>query len=510
MRHFVATLAVSGGLALSGWLAATPTLAADKAERARAASQMVRQALEQEVYGSNADRRRLLDSALDLVPSLTEAFWHAGFVWAYDQWLTADELSDFAAKDRRLAEYRKLRGEYAQTVEGQLALADWCAKRKLIDQHRAHLIKVLELDPDHQQARGQLGFRRVDGVWLSREEIQQAGARVRRVTAGLRQWVPKLTRIRRELSGRGLRQREAAEKRLQQIDDPAAIPAIEVVFCGQDEQSALLGVETLDQITAADGSAALARQAVFSPWENVRQAAAKKLKKRDKAGYVPQLLAAMQTPVQSRAQLYQAPTGRLTYRHTLYREGREEAALAVFDTNYYRSFYRTGPPIVSGVGRTLSRVTLRVPSPQEQFMMVREDAAIKAGAIQEAVDRQNTLIVQFNRRVCGVLSTATGVVRPPDPQSWWKWWNEHNEVFVSGSKPLETTYRRDTRDVHLPSRLVLSYLSCLQAGTKVWTELGPKPIEQIQVGDLVVSQDIETGQLALKPVLRTTVRPPDC
>jgi hypothetical protein len=50
-------------------------------------------------------------------------------------------------------------------------------------------------------------------------------------------------------------------------------------------------------------------------------------------------------------------------------------------------------------------------------------------------------------------------------------------------------------------------LSCLAAGTKVWTESGPKVIEEIQVGDLVLSQDPETGRLAYKPVLRATTRP---
>jgi hypothetical protein len=41
----------------------------------------------------------------------------------------------------------------------------------------------------------------------------------------------------------------------------------------------------------------------------------------------------------------------------------------------------------------------------------------------------------------------------------------------------------------------------------VWTAKGPLAIEQIRVGDLVLSQHAETGELAYKPVLRTTVRP---
>ena len=50
-------------------------------------------------------------------------------------------------------------------------------------------------------------------------------------------------------------------------------------------------------------------------------------------------------------------------------------------------------------------------------------------------------------------------------------------------------------------------MDCLAAGTLVWTDAGPVPIEQIRVGDLVLAQDPESGELAYQPVLRTTVRP---
>ena len=50
-------------------------------------------------------------------------------------------------------------------------------------------------------------------------------------------------------------------------------------------------------------------------------------------------------------------------------------------------------------------------------------------------------------------------------------------------------------------------MDCLAAGTLVWTDAGPAPIEQIRVGDLVLAQDPESGELAYQPVLRTPIRP---
>ncbi len=56
----------------------------------------------------------------------------------------------------------------------------------------------------------------------------------------------------------------------------------------------------------------------------------------------------------------------------------------------------------------------------------------------------------------------------------------------------------------------LPYLhtSCFAAGTPVWTVEGPRPVERIAIGDLVLSQNVETGELAYKPVLRTTIGQP--
>jgi hypothetical protein len=45
-------------------------------------------------------------------------------------------------------------------------------------------------------------------------------------------------------------------------------------------------------------------------------------------------------------------------------------------------------------------------------------------------------------------------------------------------------------------------------GTPVWTKTGIKPIETIELSDLVLAQDVATGELAYKPVLARTVRPP--
>ena len=56
-------------------------------------------------------------------------------------------------------------------------------------------------------------------------------------------------------------------------------------------------------------------------------------------------------------------------------------------------------------------------------------------------------------------------------------------------------------------RVIMPY-SCFAAGTNVWTLAGPQAIEKIQVGNRVLAQDVETGELTYKPVLAVTTRAP--
>ncbi len=55
-------------------------------------------------------------------------------------------------------EYEKLRVRAANTVQGQWELAEWCRENRLIAQREKHLKRIIELDPDHQQARLALGY----------------------------------------------------------------------------------------------------------------------------------------------------------------------------------------------------------------------------------------------------------------------------------------------------------------------------------------------------------------
>jgi len=474
-------------------------VAATKAEKRRQAEQLVSEALVREVYGAVDERQALLEQAAAIAPDYAPAFWHRGYVRQGNQWVKAEDVTRLAEEDRRLETYRRVRNEKPDTVEGHMELANWCRDRKLVDQERAHLHRVLELNRDHAEARARLGFQRIGGEWASAEDIQDAVRQAQAIQNSMTTWGPKLEKICEGLSGRSERMRTAAIERVREINTVEAVPAMERILSPHSEEAALLVVEVLGKLSDLEATRSLARHSVLSPWETVRKAAAEQLKSRPLEDYVPSLLGEMYTTVRTQTQVARGPGGRLLYRHSFVREGQKQNQQLVLDTAYTR---------------------VRQPGGDGEETLARALNNLWMSAVNRevAVEQQNRMQAEVNERIAVALNTATGANLPTAPDKWWTWWNEHNEVFVEGEKPVSKI--QATQEVYVSDRIDPSLLAssgssggeqyaldCLVAGTLVWTATGVTPVEHLRVGDLVLSQDPETGELAYKPVLRTTVRP---
>jgi hypothetical protein len=195
------------------------------------------------------------------------------------------------------------------------------------------------------------------------------------------------------------------------------------------------------------------------------------------------------------------PTGRIGYRHAFLREAQDHHELLLLDTEYRRQAL---------IGGSRGESTAR--------------AFVRAGDLardrEQAAAAQNEFTNRVNDRLGWVLKVATGENLPASPESWWAWWSERNEVFLAGPKPVNTIQQTSLVTIvdNVPTSGGLGgsggasggsamMHECLAAGTLIWTARGPWEIEKMRVGDLVLAQHPETGELAYKPVLRTTVRP---
>jgi hypothetical protein len=326
---------------------------------------------------------------------------------------------------------------------------------------------------------------------MHRSEFARSASQESALQAALKDWQPIVAEIRRDLEHRSPERRDFARSKLLAIDDPQAIPAIESVFADAADEVTLSALDALAQFADPEASLALARFAAYRPTQPGRDASADKLSERELDSYVPQLLASMYSPVVSRFMAVTLPSGRIGYRHVFEREAQNRKELLLLDTEYRR--ISLGESRVTATARAFAQ------------------AAETAQTLEQRAAAQNAFTGRVNDRLAWVLKEATGVELPAQPEAWWNWWNERNEVFVATEK--STALIHETRSVAMADQVSSGgsgetlTLDCLAAGTPVWTAKGPLEIEQIRVGDLVLAQHPETGELAYKPVLRTTVRP---
>jgi hypothetical protein len=472
-----------------------------RANRA-AAEDAVREALQREIYGLVEERDSLLKSAVDQLPQYAPALWHLGHVKDNrNRWITSGEFIERWTTSRSMKRYLAEREKAADTAEGQLALADYCRREGLTEQMRAALTRVLEHNPNHAGARAALGFRRMGPLWLSREEIEAEETIAQAQEESVRKWRSTMEEIAAALNGDSPRRRSMAAQRLLEQRDPSAIAAMERIISPTRDDAARAVIAALAEMPEPEASLSLARHAVYYPSLAVREEASSALGRRDLHSFAPALLDMMVTPVTSRIAAIPLPGGRIGYRHAFLRETADRQDVLVLDTEYER--VAQGASQADAMRRALSEM--------QRTALRREFGA----------EQQNQATVRLNERIAWVLNRATQQDLAASPETWWKWWNDQNEVLPASQKTQAVSQEYRRVQIVDPVQLVAGGSDgggsgiqsgggggeCLVAGTLVWTASGPTAVEKVQRGDLVLSQDVESGELSFKPVLRTTTRP---
>jgi hypothetical protein len=201
--------------------------------------------------------------------------------------LEAGQVKQALSARADLTEYDKIRPTYPDTAEGQWSLADWCREHKLTEQRKTHLKRVIELDPNHVDARKALGYSKYDGKWMTREEYMTAqGYRLykgnwklpqeiekeeqrRKQQSAEQEWCQKILRWRKWLSSD--KTAEQGRENILAIADPAAIKGLRL---GVEEDkfvaARLVCGEALAGLGTDEALLALAHCSLKDPVEEVR------------------------------------------------------------------------------------------------------------------------------------------------------------------------------------------------------------------------------------------------
>jgi hypothetical protein len=245
----------------------------------------------------------------------------------------------------------------------------------------------------------------------------------------------------------------------------------------------------------------LARHALAATSDTVRESAATALRERSMYEYVPDLLNLLANPVESNWSIRATPTGDVFYTHVLFQDG------ANGDRQHE---VRRGLAQIDG--RAGSRVAFdpmnaRIGRAADSFALVSRRMAART---ESEVAQTNQQIAAANDRIVNLLRISTGEDYGSNASAWWDWWSEYTAtertsddvVYRTENTSMQTTFYDSPYAPPTPP------CECFVSGTPVWTKTGLRPIESLNRGDMVLAQDVTTGELAYRPIVSRTVRQP--
>lgn len=186
-------------------------------------------------------------------------------------------------------EYQKLALTSPDTVEGHEKLAEWCKQHKLQHEYQAHMARILELNPNHAEARTALGFRNQDGQWMNRDDVMAARGLVmyegkyvtpqqveileQQKKSRLTQadWKNTIEQLRRQLTGRRQDNSAQARAKIQSLNDPGAADAVVAVLHREnDPDLKRLWIETAARLNSRVAIDALVDLSLNDPDDEIR------------------------------------------------------------------------------------------------------------------------------------------------------------------------------------------------------------------------------------------------
>jgi hypothetical protein len=482
-------------LLCSGLLAANPaetTPSADdmqayraaQAQAGRDADAHVRLALWCEAHGLQAERLKHLAIAVLRDPGHGTARGLLGQVPDGDRWSRPEALAGRIRADddaaATLAEYNARRDKTPKTADAQWKLGLWCEQQGLKAQATAHFTVVVRLSPKREEAWLRLGCRRYDSRWLTPEQLAAETAEAEAQKQADKRWSFLLETWYRASLGMGPEAAEA-EAHWAEVTDPRAVPTIQKVLARSTEpRRQTVAARLLPQIDGPEASRTLARLALFGRTEAIRRAAAEPLPTRDPRDIADPLIALLRS-----ASRYRVRDVTATSAGELLVEGEGSNAL---------TSYRASVDDKKGATESEKEAALQsaVAAAQEKL-----DADVAA------VLRRNAEIADDNAPIRRLLRAITGTDLGDDREAWKAWWVDYQGYSYTPPPPRLTSIQHDVSVVTLspPPPPSPVHHSCFGAGTPVRTPSGLRPIEDLAIGDQVLTQDTTSGVLTFRPIV---------
>lgn len=468
---------------------------------------LAQRALIAEARGDLEERARLLSEVGDDDDDAL-AHWVVGKLRDRRDWKSVEETIEENGQRASINRYEQFRKGQPDNVAGHVRVALWCRQSGLVAQQAAHWRHVLQLDPNHQMAHLALGHRRINGVWISPDDVVRQQEQASALRASLDKHQQILTRLGNEMLGERPARRDAAIEKFLAIDDADAIPAVAALFATAPTPAIDQAIRWLEYMPDPAAAEVLANWSIDHPSDHVRFVCTRALVRRPYYEYVPLLLERTRTPIASTVIPTFRPDGTLAaFRQVFARETKDNYQVAVHQS----VDQRRRAILVQQAAPTSERLLSQGPSNRRlaRLLNARVDMRVRAEAAETILQNQRIAAMQnvatevVNERVRTVLAHTAGTDSDAELPVLWDWWDAYTERQPPPIKLASYSY--DLR--YTQSTAYGAGKECFVAGTPVITSRGAKPIESLTVGDQVLSKDVQTGRLAWDPVITTTEQP---
>ncbi len=357
--------------------------------------------------------------------------------------LPAGEVTLQVNRPLAIEEYELRARQVADTVAARWELADWCKQKNLTAEREAQLLRLIELDPDHQQARAVLNHVWKDGEWVDWDEYmtvrgyvkyrgkyitQQELELLEKTAEELKReqdWFPKIRLWTGWVTGNNPTRAQNGMAALKGLKDADAAPAV-ARFLGEHaaRDVRLLGVAVLTQGGGIKSAVALSKISLRDDDQEVRTAALQGIEP-DQNNHV-QALFIKELRSQNNAVVNRAAAG-------LVRVGDERSVPQLIDALVTAHKYEVRVP--GGTGQNYSFGTNGTFG-QSTVLPADVEAAMRTGQLPQGAvflnspnAAQNTIakvvlvrVEQQNTDVRAALQKLTNEDFGYDERLWHLWW----------------------------------------------------------------------------------------
>lgn len=471
-------------------------------------SAKIDQVLSQEATGTPVNRREALAKESDNL-----AQWQAGRIFMDGQWQDLESVDDQKLPPK-IAAYRQQRDSQKLDIDGHRRMARWCQSHQLNEMADVHWKAVVALDVNDAQARKALKHKQIGNQWFTQEELTQAAEQQDRERIALKKWMPKVRSIVNDMQSGDSGQILDGTKALEKIDTEDAISALMYGALQLEPSVAVSIVSKIKSMRSTAACLALCQIALNDPNSETGRTAIEGLREYDEHFYIPELLNVLEAPVKLQQEYFFMPNGSLATRRAYLRETmNEKQELEIIKLVALREEPGMINRISSGLANPFGMRMTVTASPEitrQVQQSLEKVAAIDIRREQRVNENQNSIGDQRARNSKVILSSISGLSADAPVESYWDWWPSFNENPTGAAKPTtSTSYLDDSSYADIPTGTNVSFGSavqlptteCLVAGTKIQTSTGLRSVEELKIGDQVVSMDVSSGEISLRPIV---------